>query len=316
VTAIRTEGLAKRYGSTTAVNGLDLLVPAGTVFGLLGPNGAGKTTLVRILATLVRPDAGRAWVGGHDVAREPARVRELIGLTGQFASVDQALTGAENLFLVARLFDLPRPVARRRSAELLDRFGLAEAAGRRVATYSGGMRRRLDIAASLLGRPRMLFLDEPTTGLDPRGRGEVWDLVRELAADGTTVLLTTQYLEEADRLANEVAVLHHGRVIAGGTPAALKARLGGQTLEVRPEDRTRLAEVGAIVAAAGTGPVITDAGRGLVSVPVATPAVEALAHVARRLAEADIAVAEAGIRLATLDEVFLALTGTAREVAA
>jgi oleandomycin transport system ATP-binding protein len=307
--AIAVEGLVKRYGETTALAGVDLEVPEGTVWGLLGPNGAGKTTVVRILATLLRPSAGVARVGGFDVAREPARVRALIGLTGQFAAVDEALTGYENLLLVARLLALPRRRARARAGELLDRFGLADAASRPVRTFSGGMRRRLDVAASLVAAPAVLFLDEPTTGLDPRSRGEVWSLVRDLVRDGTTVLLTTQYLEEADQLAQGISLLDHGRVVRTGTPAQLKAAVGGQTLHVRPLETDRLDDVSAVVAAVGV-PVLDG---GQVSVPLSpgSAAGEVLAEVSAGLAAAGIAVAELGVRLASLDEVFLALTGVA-----
>ncbi|GIH41491.1 daunorubicin resistance protein DrrA family ABC transporter ATP-binding protein [Microbispora corallina] len=316
--AIQAEGLVKRYGETTALDGVDLSLQPGRVLGLLGPNGAGKTTVVRVLATLLRPDAGTARVGGFDVVRRPQRVRELIGLTGQYAAVDEDLTGQENLVLVARLLGLTRAEARRRAGEMLDRFGLAEAARRPVRTYSGGMRRRLDLAASLIGRPRVLFLDEPTTGLDPRSRGDVWDLVRDLVTDGMTVLLTTQYLDEADRLADEVVVVDHGRVVAAGTPAELKARTGGQTLDVRPADRAAAAAVAAIVAEAGGAAPVREAADGLVSAPVepGRSGAQVLAEVARRLDAAGVPVAELGLRLAGLDEVFLALTGGPRGRAA
>jgi oleandomycin transport system ATP-binding protein len=310
--AIRTEGLAKRYGKTTALAGLDLAVPPGTVQGVLGPNGAGKTTLVRILATLLRPDAGNAQVGGFDVARRPDKVRTLIALTGQFAAVDEDLTGRENLLLIARLLELGRKAARRRADELLERFGLAEAGGRLAKTYSGGMRRRLDLAMGLAGEPQVLFLDEPTTGLDPRARGDVWDMIRGLAAAGTTVLLTTQDLAEADRLASRIAVIDRGRVIDGGTPAELKAKVGGQSLDVRPAEPGQLAKAGAIVAEV-TG---SDAGArserdGIISVPLApgVSGTQALAAVSHRLGQAGIGVTELGLRLASLDEVFLTLTG-------
>jgi oleandomycin transport system ATP-binding protein len=309
--AIQAEGLSKRYGTTTALDRVDLTVAPGAVLGLLGPNGAGKTTLIRILATLVRATAGTARVGGFAVHAQPARVRELIGLTGQFATVDDGLTGIENLVLIARLLELPRRTARARAAELLERFELADAAGRRVSTYSGGMRRRLDIAASLIGRPRLLFLDEPTTGLDPRGRSEVWDLVRGLAADGTTVLLTTQYLDEADRLASDIAVIDHGRIVATGTPAQLKARVGGQTLEVRPADRGALSGLTALVATVAGAPATVDIERGVVSAPLATAASTVLRAVADALDAAGVEATEVGIRLATLDEVFLTLTEVA-----
>jgi len=303
---IEAEGLVKHFGQTTALAGIDLAVPPGTVCGLLGPNGAGKTTAVRILAALMRPDAGVARIGGFDVVRQPDQVRRLIGLTGQFAAVDEALTAAENLRLIARLLDMPRRQGRERVAEVLDRFGLAEAAGRLVRTYSGGMRRRLDVAASLLGTPRVLFLDEPTTGLDPRSRADVWELIRGLVGDGTTVLLTTQYLEEADRLAHAISVVDHGRIVQTGTPAQLKARVGGQTLTVRPADPARVPDVQTMLGFAAT------AADGLVSMPLdgATEAAAALAEAAGALHRAGVAVDEIGVRLASLDEVFLALTST------
>src|SRR5580692_5038245 len=240
--AIEAAGLVKRFGKTIAVDGVDLAVRPGMVLGLLGPNGAGKTTVVRMLATLLRPDAGYARVCGADIVRQADRVRELIGLTGQYAAVDEDLTGFENLLLIGRLLEVPRSEAKRRSAELLERFDLADAAGRSVKTYSGGMRRRLDLAASLVQRPAVLFLDEPTTGLDPRSRSEVWTMIRALVAEGTTVLLTTQYLDEADRLASEIAVIDHGRVIAEGTPDELKDRVGGERLEIRLDDVGRAQE--------------------------------------------------------------------------
>jgi oleandomycin transport system ATP-binding protein len=308
---VEVEGLQRRFGSTWALRGIDLTVQRGTICGLLGPNGAGKTTAVRILATLLRPNRGTARVGGFDVVHEPEKVRPLIGLTGQYAAVDEELTGHENLLLIARLLELSRREARRRADQLLERFDLAQAAGRPVRTYSGGMRRRLDLAASLIGRPRVLFLDEPTTGLDPRARGDVWELVRGLVADGATVLLTTQYLDEADRLAAQIAVLDHGRVIASGSPAALKAKVGGQALAVRPAERGQLDAVAAIVAQiAGATPTRNGDG-GLVSAPVpgSLGGGQALAAVAGRLEAAGIAVTEIGLRLASLDEVFLALTG-------
>jgi oleandomycin transport system ATP-binding protein len=304
-------GLQKRFGSTWALRGIDLAIQQGTIYGLLGPNGAGKTTAVRILATLLRPDDGSARVGGFDVAREPEKVRPLIGLTGQYAAVDEELTGQENLLLIARLLELSRRQARRRVGELLERFDLVEAGGRPLKTYSGGMRRRLDVAASLIGRPQVLFLDEPTTGLDPRGRGDLWRVVRGLVAEGATVLLTTQHLEEADQLATELAVLDHGQVIEHGTPAALKARVGGQTLDIRPAEGVRLDQVAAILAQV-TGAIPTQGGDGaMVSVPVdgRLAGTRTLAEVAHRLDEAGIPVTEAGLRLTSLDEVFLALTG-------
>jgi oleandomycin transport system ATP-binding protein len=309
--AIYTEGLVKRYGKTTALDGFDLAVPPGMVQGVLGPNGAGKTTLVRILATLLRPDAGRAQVGGFDVARQPDKVRNLIGLTGQFAAVDEDLTGRENLLLIARLLELSRRAARRRADELLERFGLAEAGGRLAKTYSGGMRRRLDLAMGLAGEPRVLFLDEPTTGLDPRSRGDVWDMIRDLVAAGTTVLLTTQDLDEADRLASRIAVIDRGRLIDSGTPAELKAKVGGQSLDVRPAEPGQLAKVGAIVAEAAGSTGVPNERDGVISAALApgVSGTEALAVVSHRLGQAGIDVIELGLRLASLDEVFLTLTG-------
>ena len=310
--AICTEGLVKRYGKTTALAGLDLAVPPGIVQGVLGPNGAGKTTLVRILATLLRPDAGRAQVGGFDVAGQPDKVRKLITLTGQFAAVDEDLTGRENLLLIARLLELSRKAARRRADELLERFGLAEAGGRLAKTYSGGMRRRLDLAMGLVREPQVLFLDEPTTGLDPRARGDVWDMVRDLVAAGTTVLLTTQDLDEADRLASRIAVIDRGRLIDSGTPAELKAKVGGQSLDVRPAEPGELAKVGTIVAeVTGAGAGAPNERDGVISAPLApgVSGTEALAAVSHRLGQAGIGVTELGLRLASLDEVFLTLTG-------
>jgi oleandomycin transport system ATP-binding protein len=311
---IQVEGLVKRFGETTALAGVDLVARPGAVLGLLGPNGSGKTTTVRVLATLLRPDEGRATVFGHDVVADAAAVRRRIGLTGQYAAVDEALTGTANLMLIARLLDLSRSAARIRSAELIERFGLVEAAGRRVRTYSGGMRRRLDLAASLIGRPDVLFLDEPTTGLDPRHRNEVWDRVRGLAAGGVTVVLTTQYLEEADQLADDLVVLDRGRVIAAGTPASLKAEIGGQRLQVRPVHRADMPLVSAVVAELAPGQdAVVDASGELV-VPALDPGL--LRRVDDRLAESGVAVAEIGLRLPSLDDVFLTLTGRTAEVSA
>jgi oleandomycin transport system ATP-binding protein len=310
--AIEATGLVKRFGKTLAVDRVDLSVRPGTVLGLLGPNGAGKTTVVRMLATLLRPDAGSARVCGADIVREAGRVRELIGLTGQYAAVDEDLTGFENLLLIGRLLEIPRGQARSRATELLERFELADAGGRSVKTYSGGMRRRLDLAASLVQRPAVLFLDEPTTGLDPRSRGEVWAMIRQLVADGTTVLLTTQYLDEADRLASEIAVIDHGRVIATGTAAELKAKVGRQTLDVRPADPADLPAVaGIVLAAVGTAPASAQDDPGLLSVPVSDA--QALPAVVSKLSAAEIEVTELALRLASLDEVFLALTGHTTE---
>ena len=303
--AIQADGLVKRFGDTQALAGVSFAADAGTVLGVLGPNGAGKTTTTRILATLLEPSGGTARVGGFDVVREAHRVRQLIGLTGQYAALDEMLTGTENLLMIGRLLGLSRRAARARAAELLDRFALVEAAGRAVKTYSGGMRRRLDLAAGMVGRPRFLFLDEPTTGLDPRSRTALWDIVRGLTGEGVTVLLTTQYLEEADRLADDIVVIDRGRVIAHGSPAALKAQVGGQVLELRP-----LFEADGVTAArvagelAGTAPEVRD---GLVSVPVSDPAL--LPALVRRLDEAGVTLGELSMRKSSLDEVFFALTG-------
>jgi oleandomycin transport system ATP-binding protein len=307
--AIEAEGLVKRYGATTALDGVDLAVRSGTVLGLLGPNGAGKTTAVRVLSTLIRPDEGRATVGGYDVVRQAHQVRSLVGLTGQYASVDEALTGTENLLMIGRLLGLSRRDARQRAYELLDSFSLTEARDRAARTYSGGMRRRLDLAASLVGRPRLLYLDEPTTGLDPRARLEMWEIVRGLVADGVTVLLTTQYLDEADQLADEIVVIDHGRIIAGGTPSELKARTGAQTLAVRPRDREDLQiVVSAVAEITRSQPEVSD---DLVTAQVTDAAV--LPAVVRRLDDAEVHVAELTLRTSTLDEVFLALTGRRTE---
>jgi oleandomycin transport system ATP-binding protein len=302
--AIEAAGLRKRFGATQALDGVDLAARRGSVLGVLGPNGAGKTTAVRILATLIRADAGTARVAGYDVAREPALVRELIGLTGQYASVDELLTGEQNLVMIGQLLDLSGRAARARAKELLEWFGLADAAGRPAKTYSGGMRRRLDLAAGLVGRPSVIFLDEPTTGLDPAKREDMWGVVRSLVHDGSTVLLTTQYLEEADALADEITVIDHGRVIAHDTPEGLKRVVGGQTLTVRPVDPARLPDVAAIVG----GPVEG----GAVSVPVAGDAV--LSDVVPRLSAAGIAVTELSLHLPSLDEVFFTLTGRTAEL--
>ncbi|WP_240809827.1 ATP-binding cassette domain-containing protein [Actinomadura sp. WMMA1423] len=305
--AVAAEGLRKRYGGTEALAGLDLRVPAGTVHGLLGPNGAGKTTAVRILTTLARPDSGTARVAGHDVVREAVEVRRRIGLVGQHAAVDEVLGGRQNLVMFGRLHHLGARRARRRADELLERFGLTDAAAKPAGQYSGGMRRRLDLAASMILAPPVLFLDEPTTGLDPRSRGEVWDSIRDLVEGGTTVLLTTQYLEEADRLASGVSVIDHGRVIAEGTPDELKARLGGDRVEVVVDDPAALASAAEIVARVATGEVDVDAEALRVGAPVAGRAA-ALTEAVRGLDEAGVAVADIGLRRPTLDEVFLHLT--------
>ncbi|MEU8787018.1 ATP-binding cassette domain-containing protein [Streptomyces sp. NPDC048637] len=308
--AVRAEGLEKRYGDKRALDGLDLTVHRGTVHGLLGPNGAGKTTVVRILATLLRPDGGRAAVAGHEVTRAPQRVRARIGLAGQYAAVDGILTGRQNLEMFGRLFHLGARRARVRATELLDQFGLGDAGGKSARTYSGGMRRRLDLAASLILAPEVLFLDEPTTGLDPRGRNEVWESVRRLAATGTTVLLTTQYLDEADQLADRVSVIEHGRTIADGTPAELKRQVGGERLQVvlrDPADLPYAVRTVARVAANGVPPTTDEAER-RVGAPV-TEGVAALTEVARTLQDEGIGVEDIGLRRPTLDEVFLRLTG-------
>jgi oleandomycin transport system ATP-binding protein len=303
--AIQAEGLVKRFGETTALAGVDLEARQGTVLGVLGPNGAGKTTAVRILATLLRPDEGTARVAGYDVVRDAHRVRQLIGLTGQYASVDEMLTGTENLVMIGRLLGRQRREAKRRAGELLERFELWDARDRAAKTYSGGMRRRLDLAASLVGDPHVLYLDEPTTGLDPRSRGGLWDIVRDLTDDGVTVLLTTQYLEEADKLADDIVVIDHGKVIAKGTPDELKVQVGGSVLEVRPvtaADNVTVARVvGELV---GAPPQVEE---GLVSVAVKDPAV--LSAVVRRLDDAGVIVGELSLRKSSLNEVFLSLTG-------
>jgi oleandomycin transport system ATP-binding protein len=307
---IEATGLELSYGATRALAGVDLSAPAGTVLGVLGPNGAGKTTAVRVLATLLRADSGTARICGHDVAAEPDRVRELIGLTGQYASVDEDLTGRQNLVMIGRLLGLSRPEAHARATELLGQFSLTDAGGRSAKTYSGGMRRRLDLAASLVNRPRVLFLDEPTTGLDPRSRNEVWDTVRGLVDDGTTVLLTTQYLEEADELADDIVVFDEGSVVARGTSDELKQRTGAQTLTVRPRDRADLPRVLAVLEQVSGAVPSTDA-RGTSSVPVPSEAL--LSAVLDRLTGQGIAVSELAVRLPSLDDVFFALTGHGAE---
>jgi ABC-2 type transport system ATP-binding protein len=305
---IEIEELGRTFGATTALDGVSLTAPAGKVLGLLGPNGAGKTTLVRILATLLAPTAGTARVLGCDVVRDAGRLRGLIGLTGQVATVDELLTGRENLEMIAGLYHLPRARARQRTAELLEQFGLADAAGRRCGTYSGGMRRRLDLAASLIASPPAVFLDEPTTGLDPASRLAMWAAVEQLANVGTAVLLTTQYLEEADRLAHHIAVIDHGRLIAEGTPGELKADLRGDLVEFRvtnPAQRDR-----AVQAIAQLGRATTGTGRDGQRVALPAPAGAATLRTALRLLEdAGIAIDDAALRRPTLDEVFLALTG-------
>lgn len=299
--AIRIEGLGKSFGKTVALSRVDLEVPAGIVYGLLGPNGAGKTTMVRILATLLHGDQGRAFVDGHDVAREGDAVRRLIGLTGQYAALDEALTGLENMVLIGRLHGMRARDARTRAGELLERVGLTEVAGRTVRSYSGGMRRRVDLAASLVGHPRVLFLDEPTTGLDPASRLALWEVISTIVRDGATVLLTSQYLEEVDRLASRIAVLDHGAVIAEGTPADLKARAGGQVVAVRVGDELRSAAVAALTP---MGKVRAE----LDEVTVPARGEVGLTEAMRRLVDARIPIEEIALRRPTLDEVFLNLT--------
>jgi oleandomycin transport system ATP-binding protein len=309
--AIEAVGLVKKYGSTTALAGVDLSVPTGTVLGVLGPNGAGKTTAVRILGTLLRPDAGHATVGGYDVVKEAGKVRSIIGLTGQYASVDEDMSGRRNLIMIGRLLGYSRPESRAKADELLERFELTDAGDRIAKTYSGGMRRRLDLASSLVGNPSILYLDEPTTGLDPHARNGVWETIRNLVLDGTTVLLTTQYLEEADALADSIVVFDKGAVVANGRPAELKAQAGKQSLDVRPAEPSHIERVAAIVAeAVGTRPTV-DVVNTLVSVPVTDGS--SMPVVVRRLDEAGIAVTELSLRLPSLDEVFLALTGHTAE---
>ena len=307
--AVHVEGVTKRFGATTALAGVDLDVAEGAVFGLLGPNGAGKTTLVRVLATLLAPDAGRAEVFGRDVVYEAAAVRELLGLTGQFAAVDEILTGRENLQMFGRLFDLSRDESRRRATELLERFELADAADRPARTYSGGMRRRLDLASSLLTRPRILFLDEPTTGLDPRSRNEIWAIVRELVRDGTTIMLTTQYLEEADQLADRIAVIDHGRVIAEGTGNELKDRVGGQLLEVELTSAAQRDEAQSVLAGVGCGDPEPGERLDQLTLPAPRDGLELVEDAASALRHAGIGVSDLGLRRPTLDDVFLQLTG-------
>jgi ABC-2 type transport system ATP-binding protein len=304
---IQVGGVEKAFGSTIALAGVDLAVEAGTVLALLGRNGAGKTTLVRILATLLAPDAGRLSLAGFDVVRDAAVVRSLIGLAGQFAAVDDTLTGRENLELVGRLYGLRRREARERAYEVLERLDLADAGDRLVRTYSGGMRRRLDLGASLVGRPLVLILDEPSTGLDPRARIELWSLIDELVGDGTTLLLTTQYLEEADRLADRVAVIDRGSMIAEGTPDALKQRVGGDVLEVRATRSADLERIVGLLGGLGSGQPVADVRDQRVTLPTAGH-IETLFAAARRIEDAGVAVADVAIRRPSLDDVFLTLT--------
>jgi len=309
---VSASGLVKRYGQVTALDGLDLEVPQGTVLGLLGPNGAGKTTVVRILTTLLQPDAGSAFVGGVDVRSNPEGVRKRIGLSGQYAAVDEYLTGYENLDMVGRLYRMGRRASRSRARELLDLLDLADAADRPVKTYSGGMRRRLDLAAALVAEPTVLFLDEPTTGLDPRSRSDMWEVLRELVRGGTTVLLTTQYLEEADRLADDIMVINHGRAIAHGTADELKAQLGGERVELVVEQASDIPAARSVLAELAVGEVqIEPRSRKLIA-PVSGGA-GVLMTTLRRLDADGVAVLDVGLRRPTLDDVFLTLTGHVAE---
>ena len=309
---IEARGLVKKYGDVVALDGLDLSVPEGTVYGLLGPNGAGKTTTVRILTTLLLPDAGTATVDGLDVVKKPNAVRRIIGLTGQYAAVDEYLTGRENLRMFGDLYHLPSKYVKERSDELLVRFDLADAADRSLRTYSGGMRRRLDLAASLIAKPRVLFLDEPTTGLDPRSRIGLWEVITDLVADGTTVLLTTQYLEEADQLAEEIVVIDRGRVIAQGTSDLLKDQVGGDRLEVVVENPAQLEEAAQALRSVATGEVTVNRTDHRVVAPVVGGSLT-LVDAVRALDSAHVAIADVALRRPTLDDVFLSLTGHTAE---
>ncbi|MDX2907622.1 ATP-binding cassette domain-containing protein [Streptomyces brasiliscabiei] len=308
--AVTVRGLVKHYGETRALDGVDLDVREGTVMGVLGPNGAGKTTLVRCLSTLITPDAGHATVAGYDVVRQPRQLRRVIGLTGQYASVDEKLSGFENLYMIGRLLDLPRKEARSRATGLLERFSLTDAAKRAAGTYSGGMRRRLDLAASMIGSPAVLYLDEPTTGLDPHTRNEVWAEVKRMVGDGVTVLLTTQYMEEAEQLASELTVIDKGKVIAGGRIEALKAQVGGRTLRVRPADPVQLRPLAGELDGLGiTGLATTtvDTETGTLLVPILSD--EQLTAVVGAITARGVTIASISTELPSLDEVFLSLTG-------
>jgi ABC-2 type transport system ATP-binding protein len=311
--AISAQGLRKKFGKITALNGLDLVVSPGTIMALLGPNGSGKTTFVRILTTLLLPDAGQAWVLGHDVVRDAAKVRTLIGLAGQYPAVDENLTGRENLEMVGRLYHLGGPASRRRAGELLEGFGLTDASKRTVKTYSGGMRRRLDLAASLVAKPPVLFLDEPTAGLDPRSRLGLWEVIEKLVKEGTTVFLTTQYLEEADRLADNIAVLDNGLILEQGTAQYLKECCGGDVLiQLRVADRAQTALAVELLATLGNGKIRTTPETGEINFPV-IKGTSSLAEVVRRLDTGGVTIADLELRQPTLDDVFLSLTGHTAE---
>jgi ABC-2 type transport system ATP-binding protein len=310
--AVEARGLTKHYGDVVALDGLDLSVPTGTVLGLLGPNGAGKTTAVSILTTLTSPSSGTARVAGVDVLSEPQRVRSLIGLSGQYAAVDEHLTATENLEMIGRLYGMNRREAKARSQKLIERFRLTEAADRPLKTFSGGMRRRIDLAGALIADPPVLFLDEPTTGLDPVSRGELWDVIRDRVAQGTTVLLTTQYLEEADQLANQIVVIDHGRSIAEGTADELKRRIGGEHLDVHIERQEQFELTETILRSVASGPLRAHSGDGALSAPVKN-GVQALSQVLRELEAQSVAIIDIGLRRPTLDDVFVELTGHVAE---
>src|SRR6478609_1802158 len=305
--AVRAEGLVKTFGDNRAVDGVDLQVDAGTVYGVLGPNGAGKTTTIRMLATLLRPDGGHAEIFGHDVVREPQIIRQLVGVTGQYASVDETLSATENLVIFSRLLGLSRADSKRKAVELLEEFGLTAAAKRPLKQFSGGMRRRLDLAASLIARPPLIFLDEPTTGLDPRTRAQMWDTIRRLVSDGSTVLLTTQYLDEADQLADRIAVIDTGKVVAEGTSDELKSSIGTSSLQLRPADPADLEAVGHAVERVLGVPATVSPERGRLTAPMQNP--DLVTELLLTLRDADIRLAELSVQKPTLDEVFLTLTG-------
>lgn len=307
--AVEVRGLVKHFGENRAVDGIDLTVPEATVHGVLGPNGAGKTTLVRCLSSLLVPDGGTAYVAGYDVVRQPRQLRRVIGLTGQYASVDEKLSGWDNLYMIGRLLDLSRKDARRRAYAMLERFSLTEAARRPSSTYSGGMRRRLDLAASMIGRPQVLYLDEPTTGLDPRTRNEVWEEVKRMTSEGTTVLLTTQYMEEAEQLAQDLTVVDRGKVIAEGAVAHLKAKVGGRTLRVEPSNKDDLHSMLGVIARSGSevGDATLDMDENVLQVPIVSD--QQLTYVIQLLAHYEFGISSISTQLPSLDEVFLALTG-------